>query len=126
MAIVDPRESKSQRHIRRLVQKGQEKISRASRVIIGVSNVADFILSAKKIVDVAGVCLGLHYYALTEHLLDDNTIAAGNEFQAVLRQLEERVVELYKALLQYQTKSVYSYYRNQGVVFLRGLLTLDD
>jgi hypothetical protein len=66
------------------------------------------------------------YCALTEHLLKTNNIVAGNEFQNVLRQLEGRVVELYKALLQYQMKSGCSYYRNQGLVFLRGMLSLDD
>ncbi|RYP27195.1 hypothetical protein DL767_007788 [Monosporascus sp. MG133] len=45
------------------------------------------------------------YCALTEHLLNKNHIAAGNELQAVLHQLEERVVALYKALLLYQMKS---------------------
>ena len=66
------------------------------------------------------------YCALTEHLLNKNNVAAGKDFQAVLRQLEKRIVELYKALLQYQMKSVCSYYRNQGLVFLRGMLNLDD
>jgi len=66
------------------------------------------------------------YCALTEHLLNKDNVAAGKDFQAVLRQLEKGIVELYKALLQYQMKSVYSYYRNQGLVFLRGMLNLDD
>ncbi|KAK3364935.1 hypothetical protein B0T24DRAFT_683586 [Lasiosphaeria ovina] len=99
----------------------------------------------------AGVCLGLQmlrnpaqatisnpaaiayvisgmdwYYALTKHLLNKSNIIAGNEFQAILHRLEETVVKLYKAILFYQMKSVYSYYRNQGLVFLRGMLGLDD
>ncbi|RYP64263.1 hypothetical protein DL770_009223 [Monosporascus sp. CRB-9-2] len=155
-----------QMHMRELVQKGQEKISKASRITTGVGKVADFILSAKEMVDLvlrgvpqaapaalpwAGVCLGLQilrnpaqatksnlagiahvisrmdwYCALTEHLLNKNIISTGNNLQAVLHQLEERVVELYKALLFYQMKSVCSYYRNQGLVFLRGMLNLDD
>jgi hypothetical protein len=41
------------------------------------------------------------YCALTEHLLNENNVAAGKDFQAVLHQLEKRIVELYKALLQY-------------------------
>jgi hypothetical protein len=50
----------------------------------------------------------------------------GNEFfKAVLEQLEKAVITLYKALLLYQMKSVCSYYRNQSVVFLRGLVNLD-
>ncbi|KAK3946932.1 hypothetical protein QBC32DRAFT_271647 [Pseudoneurospora amorphoporcata] len=99
----------------------------------------------------AGVCLGLQilrnpaqatrsnlagithvisrmdwYCALTKHLLNKNNISTGNDFQAILHQLEGRVTELYKALLLYQMKSVCSYYRNQGLVFLRGMLSLDD
>ncbi|KAK0628670.1 hypothetical protein B0T17DRAFT_523403 [Bombardia bombarda] len=155
-----------QQHMKELVQRGQEKISKASRITTGVGDVADFILSAKAMVDTviqsvpqaapaalpwAGVCIGLQilrnpaqatrsnlagiahvisrmdwYCALSQHLLSRNNIAANNDFQAVLRQLEVGVVELYKALLLYQMKSVCSYYRNQGLVFLRGMLSLDD
>ncbi|KAG7291242.1 hypothetical protein NEMBOFW57_001254 [Staphylotrichum longicolle] len=39
------------------------------------------------------------YYALAEYLLNENNIAAGKDFQVVLRQLEKGIVELYKALL---------------------------
>lgn len=66
------------------------------------------------------------YCALTKHLLNKDNITAGKKFQEILHQLEETVVELYKALLLYQMKSVCSYYRNQGLVFLRGMLSLDD
>ncbi|KAI3334678.1 WD40-repeat-containing domain protein [Ustulina deusta] len=99
----------------------------------------------------AGVCLGLEilrkpaqatksnlegiahvisrmdwYCALTELLLNKTNIADGNDFQAVLCQLEGRIIELYKALLLYQMKSVRSYYRNQGARFLRDIVCLDD
>ncbi|KAK4173966.1 hypothetical protein QBC36DRAFT_389340 [Triangularia setosa] len=57
------------------------------------------------------------YCTLTEHLLNKNNIAGGSDLQAVLRQLEGTVVEFYKALLLYQMKSL---------VFLRGMLNLDD
>jgi hypothetical protein len=40
-----------QRHMKELVQKGPEKISNAARITAGVRDVADFILSAKKMVD---------------------------------------------------------------------------
>jgi hypothetical protein len=67
------------------------------------------------------------YCALTEHLLNKDNIVIGNEsFESILQQLENAVVALYKALLLYQMKSVCSYYRNQGLVFLRGLANLDD
>jgi hypothetical protein len=61
-------------YMRELVQKGQEKIFKASGITTGVGEVADFILSAKEMVDLvlrsvpqaapaalpwAGVCLGL-------------------------------------------------------------------
>jgi hypothetical protein len=67
------------------------------------------------------------YCALTEHL-DKSNIEIGDEsFESILRQLEEEVIALYKALLQYQMKSVCSYYyRNLALVFLRGLANLDD
>ncbi|KAL2194361.1 hypothetical protein P885DRAFT_71427 [Corynascus similis CBS 632.67] len=155
--------AKRQIHMKRLVEEGQAKISRASKITSGVGDIAGFVLSVKEIIDLAvqsvpqaalpwaGVCVGLQilqnpaqatksklagiayvisrmdwYCALTEHLLNENNVAAGKDFEAVLRQLEKRIVELYKALLQYQMKSVCSYYRNQGLVFLRDMLSLDD
>ncbi len=67
------------------------------------------------------------YCALVEHLLDkDNIKSANQSFEGILQQLESRVISLYKALLLYQMKSICSYYRNQGLVFLRGLLSLDN
>ena len=67
------------------------------------------------------------YCALTEHLLNKDNIKIGEEsFESIQHQLEAIVVTLYKALLMYQMKSVCSYYRNQGLVFLRSLVNLDD
>jgi len=40
--------------------------------------------------------------------------------------LEEHIIDLYEALLLYQIKSVLSYYRNQGLDFLRNLFKSDD
>lgn len=39
-------------------------------------------------------------------------------------QLEQRVIDLYKAILQYQIKSVCSYYRNQYKDFFFNLVDL--
>ncbi|KAK4075235.1 hypothetical protein Purlil1_12725 [Purpureocillium lilacinum] len=66
------------------------------------------------------------YCALTVHLLDDSVKIGDETHMAVLRQLEENVLALYKALLLYQMKSVCCYYRHQGYVFLRALANLDD
>ncbi|KAJ4297183.1 hypothetical protein N0V88_004101 [Collariella sp. IMI 366227] len=66
------------------------------------------------------------YCALTEHLLNENNVIAGKDLKAVLCKLEKSIVDLYKNLLQYQMKSICSYYCNQGYIFLRGLLSLDD
>ena len=67
------------------------------------------------------------YCALTEHLLSKDNIKIGKEsFELIQHQLEATVVTLYKALLMYQMKSVCSHYRNQGLVFLRSLVNLDD
>ena len=63
--------AKRQMHMRRLVEEGQAKISRASKITNGVGDVAGFILLAKGIIDLAvqnvpqaalpwaGVCIGL-------------------------------------------------------------------
>jgi hypothetical protein len=60
------------------------------------------------------------YCLLTDHLRDSE-----NEDKiAVRKQLEQKVVELYKAILLYQMKSVCSYYRNQYKEFVRNLVDL--
>ncbi|KAK4233119.1 vegetative incompatibility protein HET-E-1 [Achaetomium macrosporum] len=148
-------------HMRELVVTGQAKISTPSRTTKGVGDAAQFILSAKPIIDAAiqnipqaalpwaGVCVGLQillnpakatrsnlagivhvvsrmdwYCALSEHLLKKDHIDESLESIAPL--LQARVIALYKALLLYQMKSVCSYYRNQGLVFLRALANWDD
>ena len=42
------------------------------------------------------------------------------------RELEKQIVDLYKALLSYQMRSVCSYYRNQFLGSLRDVIKLDD
>ena len=65
------------------------------------------------------------YWGLSGNLLKDLPDHAG-ELSGVRRELENQIVELYKALLSYQSKSVCSYYRNRGLVFLRDMVKLDD
>lgn len=64
------------------------------------------------------------YYALTGHLLERNSTS--NSLESVLIQLKPKVLDLYKAILLYQMKSVISYYKHQGVVFARALANLDN
>lgn len=67
------------------------------------------------------------YCALAEHLLSKEHITIGYEsFTTIVKTLEEAIITLYKVLILYQMTSVCSYYRNQGLVFLRGLVKLDD
>jgi hypothetical protein len=66
------------------------------------------------------------YCALTEHLLDNNNIIFGDKsFEEVIKTLEETIITLYEALLQYQIKSV-CYYRSRSLAVLRGLVNWDD
>ncbi|PIG83846.1 hypothetical protein AARAC_001872 [Aspergillus arachidicola] len=64
------------------------------------------------------------YCALAGHLLDGTY--ADISLNSALQELRQMVVALYRAILLYQIKSVCSYYRNQGLVFLRALVSLDD
>ena len=45
--------TKRQMHIRKLVEEGRAKISRASKITNGVGDIADFVLSVKGIIDLA-------------------------------------------------------------------------
>jgi hypothetical protein len=66
------------------------------------------------------------YCALAGHLLDEDTTVVGKESLEPNRNLlQDKIVEFYGTLLLYQMKSVCSYYRNQGLEFLRGLVDLD-
>ncbi|KAL6806188.1 WD40 repeat-like protein [Trichoderma sp. SZMC 28012] len=144
-----------------LVEEGLAKISTPSKITKGVGDVAQFIISAKGLIDAAiqnipqaalpwaGICIGLQillnpakatksnlsgivhvvsrmdwYCALTEHLLNEDCV--NESLEIILSQLEAKVLALYKALLLYQMKSVCSYYRQQGLVFLRNLVSWDD
>ncbi|KAK3955856.1 hypothetical protein QBC32DRAFT_321280, partial [Pseudoneurospora amorphoporcata] len=65
------------------------------------------------------------YWNLSTSLLRDpiNNI---NELSGMRGELENQIVDLYKALLSYQIKSVCAYYRNRALVFLQDMITLDD
>lgn len=67
------------------------------------------------------------YCSLTDELLSREYMKKNKDlsFKSVLNLLEGRVVDLYKALLLFQMKSVCSYYKNQGWVFLRSLINVD-
>jgi hypothetical protein len=65
------------------------------------------------------------YWSLSSTLLKDVPDHVG-ELSGVRRELENQIVDLYKALLHYQIKSVYAYYRNRGLVFLRDMIKLDN
>ncbi|KAK3946786.1 hypothetical protein QBC32DRAFT_329042 [Pseudoneurospora amorphoporcata] len=65
------------------------------------------------------------YWNLSNILLKDPT-AHNGELSGVRGELEIQIVDLYKALLSYQIKSVYSFYRNRGLVLLRDIVKLDD
>jgi nucleoside phosphorylase len=67
------------------------------------------------------------YCALTEHLLRKENIAIRNEsYAAVVEVLEKEITALYKSLIHYQMNNICSYYRNQDIFLLGGLVTLDD
>lgn len=64
------------------------------------------------------------YWNLSDLLLDKNRVEKSS---AGLRdELEKHVDDLYRKLIAYQMRSVYSYYRNRGVVFFRDMIKLDD
>lgn len=64
------------------------------------------------------------YSALTEKLLKSDNINGDRSLERSRLELKNRILDLYKALLLYQIKSVCYYYRNQIQVFLRGFVNL--
>jgi hypothetical protein len=69
------------------------------------------------------------YYALCNFLLDNKSYELPeniDSFQLIQQQLKDRILDLYKAILFYQMKSVCVYYKNRGLVFLQGLSNWND
>jgi hypothetical protein len=65
------------------------------------------------------------YWNLSDLLLEEHKIDEGS-LAGLRSELEKRIINLYKALLIYQIKSVCSYYRNQALVFLQDIIKLAD
>ncbi|SPO02390.1 related to Vegetative incompatibility protein HET-E-1 [Cephalotrichum gorgonifer] len=63
------------------------------------------------------------YWNLVDLLLD---AGASTELHRLRDQLEEHILKLYQKLLLYQMRSVCLYHQNQGVVFLKDMIKLDD
>ncbi|KAI0548670.1 WD40-repeat-containing domain protein [Xylaria curta] len=64
------------------------------------------------------------YCALSESLLDEDKLV--KSFEPILKELNEAITVLYKALLLYQIKSVCYYHQHRGLTVLRGLANWDD
>ncbi|KAK4458987.1 hypothetical protein QBC42DRAFT_232749 [Cladorrhinum samala] len=65
------------------------------------------------------------YWSLSNSLFNDPDDPVA-DLSEVRRELETRIVGLYKALLSYQIKSVCSYFRRSGLTFLRDIIKIDD
>ncbi|KAL2197078.1 hypothetical protein P885DRAFT_68962 [Corynascus similis CBS 632.67] len=144
------------RQMARLIHAGLDKTEREDKVKEGLGVAVDVVLSARNVISSAvqavpqaalawiGMCLALEvateanrkgidyvvkrmdwYWSLSGSLLKDLPDHAG-EFSGVRREMENRIVDLYKALLSYQIKSVCSYYRNRGLVYLQDMIKLDN
>ncbi|EPE03477.1 nacht and wd40 domain protein [Ophiostoma piceae UAMH 11346] len=66
------------------------------------------------------------YCALTDILLDTGSIESGRAFSQAVGSLRERIVCLYHELLLFLMKSVCSYYKNQGLVYLKSMFVPND
>lgn len=65
------------------------------------------------------------YWELPDATLRENADAY-NHLSTMKGGLEAQLIGLYKLLLLYQMKSVCSYYKNRGLIFLRDIAKLDD
>ncbi|PON20926.1 hypothetical protein TGAM01_v210211 [Trichoderma gamsii] len=66
------------------------------------------------------------YWNLSSIILKESPNDNDGGFGSIRRELETQVVDLYKALLLYEIKSVCFYYRSRGLVLLRDIAKLDD
>ncbi|UKZ53066.1 hypothetical protein TrVGV298_006853 [Trichoderma virens] len=68
----------------------------------------------------------IRWYGNVSSLLLDEGTLDDSALSGMKSELEKRLVELYKALLIYQMRSVCSHHRNGSYSFLRDLLKVDD
>jgi Cdc6-like AAA superfamily ATPase len=72
------------------------------------------------------VCERMEWYWNLSNVQFEESVVDIRSLIGLRDRLEEHIIDLYKALLLYQIKSVLSYYRNQGLDFLRNLFKSDD
>ncbi|PLB50904.1 hypothetical protein P170DRAFT_356241 [Aspergillus steynii IBT 23096] len=65
------------------------------------------------------------YAGIIDRILRENN-SERNSLDQVYDEMKNKVIDIYQALLFYQTKSVCSYWRNQLWVFVRSALEFDD
>ncbi|KAH0553451.1 hypothetical protein GP486_006481, partial [Trichoglossum hirsutum] len=153
-AIVQYDPDTRRRQMEQLVRTGLDKTAREAKVK-GLGPTMDIVLSATNTISSAiqampqaalawtGVCIALKetkanrdgvvhviewmnwYWNLSSSLLKESTSDA-DELSRMRHGLENKIVDLYKVLLTYQIKSVCSYYRHRGLVFLQDIVKSDD
>ncbi|RYP50301.1 hypothetical protein DL768_004154 [Monosporascus sp. mg162] len=116
--------------VRGIIEKAVKAAPEAALVWVGVCFVLEILANpiSEAIANRSGLAYVVSrmdwYWNLSDLLLDKNR---AEKFSAGLRdQLEEHVLDLYQKLFAYQIRSVYSYYRNRGVVFFRDMIKLND
>ncbi|KAL6693044.1 quinon protein alcohol dehydrogenase-like superfamily [Trichoderma pleuroticola] len=136
-AIIAESPDARRQQMNELIRRGLDKTSREAKVKDGLGTAMGIVLSLKDMVSTAiaavlqasiawsGVCVALGYGNVSSMLIDESTLN-GAALSGMKSELEKRLVELYKALLLYQMKSVCSYHRNRGYGFLRDLIKLDN
>jgi hypothetical protein len=67
------------------------------------------------------------YWELSRLLFQENIgHVDGRSFMGLRRELEKRIIDLYKTLLSYEMNSVCSYYGNRGITICRDIFKLND
>jgi len=134
--------------------KAKQKIGNAMQVVLSAKDIVSSAVQAMPQAALAwtGVCFALQillnpadeskanregivyvtsrmdwYWNLSKLLFKENIVNIdGHSFTGLQCELQNRIIDLYKALLSYQMKSVCSYYRNRGLIILGDIIKLDD
>ncbi|EGZ76068.1 hypothetical protein NEUTE2DRAFT_37003, partial [Neurospora tetrasperma FGSC 2509] len=137
--IIAQSNSDRRRQMTQLINAGLAKTEREAKVKESCGEVVDVVLSVKNIIFINPIKAtkanreGIDYvvkrmkwyWSLSNSLLKDPTNNI-SELSGIRGELEIQIVDLYKALLSYQIKSVCAYYRHRGLIFLRDMIRLDD
>ncbi|KAJ5201001.1 hypothetical protein N7449_005804 [Penicillium cf. viridicatum] len=110
---------------------GLSAVPAAAAAWAGICVALEFLSNAKNEAEknregITKVVLKMKWYSSLSKIFDQKSSMANDGLTGLREQLAERILDLYKAILQYIIETICSHYRNQFKSYLGNLVKLDD